>query len=103
MVPPMNTISHKTGLQYSTYLELGYKTTIKGIDFNVFIGGTITNPDESNGESGYYGNTKPGFTNIGIKVSKAIPVTSKYSIPIQASLIANPMQNKLYLVFGISF
>jgi len=90
------------GIQYSTYLELGYKKNIKGFDLQAFIGATINNPNTSRNEIGYYANTKPGFTNIGIKVSKAIPVTEKYAIPIQASLIANPLQNKFYIVFGIS-
>jgi hypothetical protein len=91
------------GLQYSTYIELGFKKTIKRFDFNAFVGGTVTSPNNSRHETGYYANTKAGFTNIGIKVARAIPVTEKYSIPIQASLIANPLQNKFYIVFGISF
>lgn len=91
------------GLQYSTYIELGFKKRIKTIDFNAFIGGTVNSPNTSRHETGYYANTKAGFTNIGIKVARAIPITEKYSIPIQASLIANPMQSKIYLVFGISF
>jgi hypothetical protein len=91
------------GLQYSTYIELGFKKTIRHFDFNAFVGGTVTNPNTSRHETGYYANTKAGFTNIGIKVARAIPVTEKYSIPIQASLIANPLQNKFYIVFGISF
>ena len=91
------------GLQYSTYIELGFKKRIKSFDFNAFVGGTVTSPDLSRHETGYYANTKAGFTTIGIKVARAIPVTEKYSIPIQASLIANPLQNKFYIVFGISF
>jgi hypothetical protein len=91
------------GLQYSTYIELGFKKTIKRFDFNAFVGGTIISPNLSRHETGYYANTKAGFTNIGIKVARAIPVTEKYSIPIQASLISNPLQNKFYIVFGISF
>jgi len=91
------------GLQYSTYIELGFKKNIKGFDFNAFVGGTINSPNTNRNETGYYANTKAGFTNVGVKVTKGIPVTEKYSIPIQASLIANPLQNKFYLVFGISF
>ena len=91
------------GLQYSTYIELGFKKSIKRFDFNAFVGGTVTNPNTSRHETGYYANNKAGFTNIGIKVARAIPVTEKYSIPIQASLIANPLQNKFYIIFGISF
>ncbi len=90
------------GIQYSTYIEIGFKKNIKGFDFNAFIGGTVNNPNTSRHEAGYYSNTKAGFTNIGIKVAKAIPITEKFSIPIQTSLIANPLLNKFYIVFGIS-
>lgn len=90
------------GIQFSTYLELGFKTSIKGIDFNAFIGGTVNKPDYYPVGTCYYGNTKAGITNVGIKLSKAIPVTEKFSIPVQVSLIANPLQNRFYLVFGFS-
>lgn len=91
------------GLQYSTYIELGFKKRIKHFDFNAFVGGTINSPNTDRHETGYYANTKAGFTNVGIKVAREIPVTEKYAIPVQASLITNPMQSKVYLVFGISF
>ncbi|HPT09867.1 MAG TPA: hypothetical protein PL087_05610 [Bacteroidales bacterium] len=90
------------GIQYSTYIELGFKKSIKGFDFNAFIGGTINSPDSDLHETGYYANTKAGLTNVGIKVSRAVPVTEKYSIPVQASLIANPLDNKFYIIFGFS-
>lgn len=93
----------ENGLQYSTYIELGFKKRIKSFDFNAFVGGTVNSPKTSLHETGYYANTKAGFTNIGIRVARAIPVTEKYSIPIQSSLIVNPLQNKVFLVFGISF
>lgn len=90
------------GLQYSTYIELGFKKNIKGFDFNAFVGGTVNNPDEDLRETGFYSNTKAGFTNVGIKVAKGIPITEKYSLPVQVSLIANPMQSKFYIVFGLT-
>lgn len=102
----MNKVNDSTftenGIQYSTYIEIGFKKNIKGFDFNAFVGGTINNPDESLNETGYYGNSKAGLTNVGIKLARAIPITEKYSLPVQASLIANPLQSKVYLVFGFS-
>ena len=90
------------GIQFSTYIELGFKKQIKKFDFNAFVGGTINSPDTDLNETGYYGNTKAGFTNVGIKVTRGIPVTDKYSIPIQVAMIANPLQSKFYIVFGFS-
>jgi hypothetical protein len=90
------------GIQYSTYLELGYKQQIKGVDMTLFAGGTITNPDEAMQETGYYLNTKAGLTNVGIKLAKGIRITESYILPVQASLIANPLQNRLFMVFGFT-
>lgn len=80
---------------YSTYIELAYPVTFRKIDLNFFAGGTPFG-------GSWYG-PKAGFTNVGITAKKAIPITKSYSLPIQASLIANPEASKLFLVFGISF
>jgi hypothetical protein len=98
-----DTVFAEDGIQYSTYIEAGFKKNIKGFDFNAFLGGTINSPDTGLNETGYYANTKAGITNVGIKVARAIPVTEKYSLPLQVAMIANPMQNKFYIVFGITF
>jgi len=87
----------------SKYIELGYKTKIKEIDFNVFVGAT---PDKANidaGEIAFYLNDKPGIVNLGLKVSKTIQITDNFSVPVQCSLISNPNLNKIYLVLGFSF
>ena len=87
----------------SKYAEIGYKTNIKGTDFNVFIGAALDNPNEKNGEVGFYLNEKAGITNIGIKLSKSIEITDKFSLPVQCSLISNPELNKILMSLGISF
>lgn len=79
---------------YSTYLELAYPFQIGGTDVNAFIGGTLN--------EGYYAE-EAGLVNIGIQVSKSIPVTEKYSIPLSSSLSMNPSAKEVFLVFGISF
>lgn len=80
---------------YSTYLELAYPLKLKVLDLNFFVGGTPFG-------GSWYG-PKAGFTNVGITAKKLIPITSKYGLPVQASLVANPAAQKLFLVFGISF
>jgi hypothetical protein len=85
------------------YVEVGYKKNIKGVDFNAFVGATIDKPENDRGELGYYGNKTAGVLNIGIKASKAIQISDKYSLPIQVSLITNPEAEKIFLVFGMSF
>jgi hypothetical protein len=87
---------------YSTYLELSYPFSCKGLDFNVFVGGTPNKADTGKGESGFYAND-PGIVNLGLTISKAIPITEKYSLPVSASLITNPEAQNIFFVFGISF
>lgn len=87
--------------QYSTYFELGYQGTCKEVEYNIFIGGTPTNPDSEAGETGYYG-TEAGITNIGIAAIKYITITDKFTLPVSTSFIINPQSENVYLVFGIT-
>jgi len=80
---------------FSTYIELAYPVSFRKIDLNFFAGGTPF-------AGSWYG-PKAGLTNVGITAKKAIPITKTYSLPVQASLIANPASQKMFLVFGISF
>lgn len=87
----------------SKYIEAGYSKSIKGVDFNAFVGATLDDPDEDKGEAGFYGNKSAGIINLGIKVSKNIKITDNYELPVHASLITNPEAEKIFIVFGISF
>jgi len=86
----------------SKYIELGFIHSFKFFDFKAFIGAALDNPDTRFAPVGYYGNREAGIINIGIKVSKEIPITEKYSLPVQCQLITNPMLQKVFLVFGIT-
>lgn len=85
-------------IQYSSYLELGY--TYKNL--NAFMGFNLTDPDESKGETGFYGNTF-GVINLGITVEKEITITDKFKLHLTVSLITNPQAEKIYMVAGFSF
>lgn len=98
----------KTGIQYSTYLELGYNREMKNdVTLDAFLGVNLNSPLAADtttgfmGESGFYG-SKAGLVNIGITLSKEIAITDKFSLPMSCSLITNPMDKKIYFVFGIS-
>ena len=86
----------------SKYAEIGFKKNIKGTDFNLFVGAALDNPDENAGEVGFYLNEKSGITNIGIKLTKSIEITDKFSLPVQCNLITNPQLKKIYFTLGIS-
>jgi len=79
---------------YSTYFELSYKFNVKGFSIRPFIGGIPF-------ESLWYG-PRAGINNFGVNVRKEIPVSKKFSIPVQSNLIFNPMSKKAYLVFILS-
>lgn len=78
---------------YSTYFELSYPFSKGGYDFNTYMGGT---PSE-----GLYG-TKGGIVNVGLSATKTIRVTDTFEIPVSLQIAANPLANKLFLVFGLT-
>jgi len=79
---------------YSTYFELSYQFNVKGFGIKPFIGGIPFG-------SLWYG-PEAGINNVGINIRKDIPVSKKFSIPIQSNLIFNPLSKKAYLVFILS-
>ncbi|MCH7964233.1 MAG: hypothetical protein IH852_09885 [Bacteroidetes bacterium] len=97
------------GIQNSTYLELGYETTLNsGVKFEAFVGFNLTDPRSADlsgsgyvGETGFYGNDI-GVVNLGITVSKDIKISEDFSLPMMTSVITNPQAQKVYLVFGFS-
>jgi len=76
---------------------LGYGGTVKTVGFNVFFGGGTGAYYLYNNEDSF------GIVNIGLKLSKGIRITEKYSLPIYGSLIFNPHAQRVFVVFGISF
>jgi hypothetical protein len=77
---------------FSTYFEFDYQ-------FNplakVFLGGSLA-------ESQTYMTTGFGITNIGLKVSKTIPITDKFSLPLYGILSTNPYSKRTFFVVGIT-
>ncbi|MCX6259051.1 MAG: hypothetical protein NTW49_14295 [Bacteroidia bacterium] len=85
---------------YSTYIELGYPVKINNNQkLDLFLGCT---PFDGFYGDGYGGVTSFGIVNAGITGSKIIRVSETTEIPVKASLITNPMHEKIYLVFGIT-
>lgn len=78
---------------YSTYFELGYRVTCRNKSFDLFLGLTP--------QAGAYGNTF-GVINAGITAYRTIQISDKFSLPVKASLIANPQAGNLYFVLGIT-
>lgn len=77
---------------YSTYLELAYPLSSAA---KVFAGASL-------GESLNYGTDGFGITNVGIKVSKSIEITDKFSLPVYGIAGFNPSSENAFLVAGIT-
>ena len=50
-----STFNKKTGIQYSNYFELGYRSTIKEVEFSAFMGFTLNSPKKPDSKTGYIG------------------------------------------------
>lgn len=105
--PQSANFNEEDGIQYSTYVELGYSCNIKDVSVDLFAGMNLTKPKEANlstgyiGESGFYG-SKAGLVNFGFTAAKEVAITDHFSLPVSASIIANPVSESVFFVFGIS-
>lgn len=77
---------------YSTYFELGYPISDNA---KVFLGGSVN-------ESLNYGTTGFGITNVGLKLSKSIVISDKFSLPVYGVLGVNPTAKDAFLVVGLT-
>lgn len=78
---------------WSSYCELSYPFSVKDVNMNIEAGFTPW-------ESMY--SDKFNVVNIGLSATKDIKITSNFSLPIFGKLIANPYEEQLYFVVGIT-
>ncbi len=87
----------------SKYLEVGYTTSIRNAELELFAGMALDSPKTDKGEpAGYYRQQSAGIINLGLTISKEITITDRFSLPIFGSFIINPEAENVYMVFGIS-
>ena len=79
---------------YSTYFEVSFPFTVRGIGIKPFAGGIPFG-------SGWYG-PYGGVVNAGLTVSKSIRISKEYELPVFTSIISNPQTQSVFLVFGVS-
>lgn len=80
---------------YSSYFELGVPFQLGGLDWEAVAGVVPFATD-------YYGT--PGFavTNVGVKATREIRFSDRFSLPVFGQLVANPYARHLYFVFGLT-
>ncbi|MDR1203022.1 MAG: hypothetical protein LBL58_15525 [Tannerellaceae bacterium] len=82
---------------FSTYVEVAYPFKIKEVDFTISAGFLPW-------ESAVYGPEMDGFkfTSIQIGASREMEINERFSLPIFASIIANPAVEDIHFVLGIT-
>jgi hypothetical protein len=80
---------------FSTYFEAQFTFSLDraGVELSPFIGATPFS-------SSWYG--EAGIINVGLNASRDIPFTEKFSLPVKASLVTNPMTKSVFFVFGLT-
>lgn len=84
--------SDDTKQAYSTYMELGYPVSD---NVSLFLGAALN-------ESNQYSTDGFGVTNVGVKITKEIPITDKFSLPVFGVLGFNPNAKGAIMVAGFS-
>lgn len=84
---------------YSSYVELNFPFTVKGVDLNATCGMLPYDAGVTT-----YGDVNNGFavTNVALKATKEIKITDSFSLPIFTQAIWNPCMEDAHLVLGIS-
>jgi len=80
---------------HSVYLSAGYPFAIDGVDVTASVGASA-------GESALYGTSTFGVVHMALGVSRSIPLTEQFALPVSVSYILNPYAERSYLVFGVS-
>lgn len=78
---------------YSTFVELAYPFSVKGVDMGISAGFTPW-------ESAVYGTDGFKFTSIALSATKSIKFSDSFSLPIFGNIICNPNQEDIHFVFG---
>ena len=78
---------------YSTYVELTYPVAVNA---KVFVGASLF--DSPN----VYNNSQFSIINVGLKISKSIAITDKFSLPVYGIIGSNPNTKNAFFVVGIT-
>lgn len=80
---------------YSSYVELNYPFSVKGVDLNATCGVVPYKTPQYN-VNGF------AVTNLALKATKVINFNDKFSLPIFVQAIWNPRLEDAHLVFGVT-
>ena len=81
---------------YSSYFELEAPFRLGGLDWAATLG-VVPWATTSYNSNGFC------VTNVGLRATKDFVIKEKFHLPVFAGLTANPRNEKVYLLFGVSF
>lgn len=84
-----------TDNNFSTYIEVAYNAQVNDISLDAFAGVSLN-------ESYLYATDGFAMINLGVKASKSLKITDKFSLPLFMSVAANPHAERMFFVFGFS-
>jgi hypothetical protein len=81
----------------SWYAEAGYSGTVGDVGLEAAAG-------VAGGESAWYRveGSAPALINLQLKLSKRVPVTDAFALPVSATFTVNPHAERVFLVVGLS-
>ena len=82
---------------YSSYVEASAPFTLGGIDMSLTAGAVPYATDFYSDATGF------AVTNIALAASKALKLSPTFTLPVTASIAANPSASKCYFTIGVSF
>lgn len=86
--------------RYSTYVAAEYRCLDKaGWTIDASVGGTFTLAHKDGDRSTFYSD-KPGIVDIRATVTKVIRITDKYNLPVHATAMFNPAEDRAYFQVG---
>lgn len=81
---------------YSSYVEISAPFTFATCDWNAAVGAVPYRTSFYSDVNGF------AITNVSLRATKAIPITSSFALPIYAQITANPSNEKAYFIFGFT-
>ena len=81
---------------YSSYFDVSVPFKICGIDWSATMGAAPFKSD-------VYGSSGFSVINCALGASKEFVISDKITLPVSATLVANPRSDSMYFVFALSF
>ncbi len=78
---------------YSTYFQIAYPFEIKSYTFDLFVGAT---PHTS-----MYNGNGANVVETGIQIARDVKLSEHFTLPLSATLLANPAQENIFLIMTI--